>query len=189
MRRTPTIAAVLTLAATLGACTSAHVNTTPANPGTTSTTTHGAPAASTSVAKKAGVGDTVNINGSKPGDVLAVTLVKIVDPAPPKDEFLTPDAGKRFVAIQIKIVNDGKNVYSDDPQADVKAKDAAGEEMELAFGSTNAGAELPSSVDLTPGDQALGYVSFQVPTGTKITQVQYALISFGGDHVAQWTIG
>lgn len=188
MRRTLT-AAVLTLAAGLSACSSAKVNTTPAQPNEpAATTAHSAAAATTSSApKKAHLGDTVDIAGRN--TKLAVTLVKIVDPAKGSDEFTIPDAGKHFVAVQIKIVNQGTSVYSDDPQADVKVKNAAGETMSIAFATTTAGADMPSSVDLTPGDTALGFVDFQVPDGQKIAQVQYALISLGGDSVAQWTIG
>lgn len=192
MRRT-IIATTALAAATLTGCsaTSTSVNTTPAaTSAATSQAAAKASAATTSAApKKAGIGDTLDIDGSQPGDVLQVTVTKVVDPAPAKDEFLTPDPGKRFVAIRIKIVNKGHAVYSDDPQADVKAKDAAGEDMELAFGGTAAGADMPSSVDLSPGDSQLGYVAFSVPNGQKITQVQYALVALGGDHVAQWTIG
>jgi hypothetical protein len=195
MRRTlPTVAAVA-LTAVLGACTSSNVNTTPAaNQVQTSAAGHtssaAGPASSTnsSAAKKAGVGNTISIKGHQDGDALEVTLVKVVDPAPSKDEFTTPAAGKRFVAVQFKVVNKGRKVYSDDPQADITAKNAQGETMELSFGGTGAGADMPSSVNLTPGDQALGYVAFSVPTGQKITQVQYTLAGLD-DHVAQWTIG
>ncbi|ACU71809.1 hypothetical protein Caci_2900 [Catenulispora acidiphila DSM 44928] len=188
MRRIPTITAVLTLAA-LGGCTSAKVNTTPVAPAEAATTAaHAAATSSTSAApKKAGLGDTVKISGRNAK--LAVTLVKIVDPAKGSDEFTVPDAGKHFVALQVRVVNQGSGVYSDDPQADVTVKNAAGETMSIAFATTTAGADMPSSVNLTAGDTALGFVDFQVPDGQKITQVQYALTSLGGDNVAQWTIG
>lgn len=193
MRRTPTAAAItLAACAALSGCTSAKVNTAPAAPPSEAVTgaSHAAAAATTaapSPAKKAGLGDTVKLNARD--TKLAVTLVKIVDPAKGSDEFTAPDAGKHFVAIQFRVVNQGSGVYSDDPQADVSVKNAAGETMSIAFATTTAGADMPSSVNLTPGDTALGFVDFQVPDGQKITQVQYALISLGGDHVAQWTIG
>ena len=188
MRRTPTIAAALTLTAALGACSSAKVNTTPANSAAAAATTHAAAPTSASTApKKAHLGDTIEISGRD--TKLAVTLVKIVDPAKGSDEFTVPGAGKHFVAVQIRIANQGDSVYSDDPQADVQVKNAAGETMSIVFATTTAGADMPSSVDLTPGDTALGFVDFEVPDGQKITQVQYALVSLGGNHVAQWMLG
>lgn len=196
MRRTLSTAAVIALTAALAACTSSNVNTTPAaNQVQTSAAGHtssaaapASPSSSSAPQKKAGVGDTISLKGHLDGDVLEVTLVKVVDPAQGADEFTKPDTGKHFVAIQIKIVNRGQKVYSDDPQMDVKVKNAAGETMSIAFATTTAGADMPSSVDLTPGDTALGYVDFQVPDGQKITQVQYTLSGLD-DHVAQWTIG
>lgn len=189
MRRTLTATAAIALTAALAACTSAKVSTTPAPPNeVAATTSHAAASATASSApKKAHLGDTIDISDQK--TKLAVTLVKIVDPAKGSDEFTVPDAGKHFVALQVRVINKGAAVYSDDPAADVKAKNAAGESMSIAFATTTAGADMPNSVDLAPGDTALGFVDFQVPDGQRIAQVQYAVISFRGDNVAQWTIG
>jgi len=192
MHRTLSAAAAVALAAGLTACSLSKVSTTPANgptaPAAAAHSTAPSTAATTSAPqKKAGLGDTINVTDRDTN--LAVTLVKIVDPAQGSDEFTKPEAGKHFVAVQVRIVNKGQKVYSDDPAADVKVKNAVGETMSIAFATTTAGADMPNSVDLTPGDTALGFVDFQVPDGQKIAQVQYALISLGGDHVAQWTIG
>ena len=192
MHRTLSAAAAVALATGLTACSSSKVSTTPANsptvPAAAAHSTAPSTAATTSASqKKAGLGDTIEISGRD--TKLAVTLVKIVDPAKGSDDIIVPDAGKHFVAVQVRIVNKGQKVYSDDPAADVKVKNAVGETMSIAFATTTAGADMPNSVDLTPGDTALGFVDFQVPDGQKIAQVQYALLSFGGDSVAQWTIG
>lgn len=189
MRRTLLLAAATLLLAGCSKSTPT-VNTQPVQaPAAASTSAPSKAATSTpsAPAKKAKLGDTVNIKARDTD--LAVTLVKIVDPAKGTDEFMHPDVGKHYVAVQIRIVNQGQKVYSDDPAADVKAKNADGESMSTAFTTTTAGADLPTSVDLTPGDAALGFVDFEVPDGQKITQVQYALVSFGGDSVAQWTVG
>ena len=189
MRRTVLPAAAVALM--LAGCSRpvASVNTTPA-PNTPSTTA-AAQAATTPTpskpSKQAKVGDTVTIAARDTH--LAVTLVKIVDPAKGADDFSVPAKGKHFIAVQIRVTNTGTAVYSDNPVVDVKAKNAAGESMSMAFATTTAGADMPSSVDLVPGDTALGFVDFEVPDGQKIAQVQYALFSFGGDNVAQWTIG
>lgn len=194
MRRTLPTAAAVALTAVLGACTSTAVNTTPAGANQVQTSaahssTVAAPASSSSAAKKAGIGDAIDLKGVKAGNVLEVTLTKLVDPSTPTADFNKPDAGKRYVAAQLKITNKGQNVYSEDPQILVKAKDGIGQVYGINFGSdTTAGQSLDSSLNLAPGDSTLGYAVFQVPTDQKITKVQYTLTPIGGS-VAQWTIG
>jgi len=41
--------------------------------------------------------------------------------------------------------------------------------------STAAGAQMPSSVSLAPGDTALGFVTFDIPAGDAIAQAQYSI--------------
>lgn len=190
MRRTSSVAAVLTLTAALGACTNTSVNTTPAGANQVQTSAaSAAPASTTSAAKKAGVGDTISLNSTKAGNTLQVTLTKVVDPSAAANEYLKPDAGKRYVAVQLRIANHGQAAYSEDPQILVKAVDALGQHYDVDFGAdTTAGASMDSGLKLAPGDSTLGYVVFQVPTGQKIVTVQYTLSMIGGA-VAQWTIG
>lgn len=192
MRCTLSAAVTATAALTLAGCqsTATTVNTTPA--GTSAapaahTSAKGAPA-TPAAPKKAGVGSTIDLKGEKAGDVLAVTLVKIVDPAKSTNEYITPDAGKRYVAVQLRIVNKGTAVYSDDPQAETSAKDALGESFDVDFSDTAAGVSMTSGLNLAPGDTTLGFLTFQVPDGQKITQVQYSSGLFGGS-VAQWMVG
>ena len=197
MRRTLLTAPTFVLAAALAACTSS-ANTTPAGANQVVTTgaghassavTTAAPASISSAAKKAGVGDAIDLKGTKAGNVLEVTLTKLVDPSTPTADFNKPAAGKRYVAVQLKITNKGQSTYSEDPQILVKAKDALGQVYSIDFGSdTTAGQALDSGLNLAPGDSTLGYAVFQVPTGQKITKVQYTLTPIGGS-VAQWTIG
>jgi hypothetical protein len=193
LRRTLSAAVTATAALTLAGCqsTATTVNTTPA--GTSAApaahaSVKGAPATS-AAPKKAGVGSAIDLRDKLSGDALQVTLVKIVDPAKSTNQFLTPDAGTRYVAVQFRIVNKGKTVYSDDPQLEAKAKDALGESFDPELAAiTSAGVALDPGLKLAPGDTALGFLVFQVPTGKKITQVQYSASLFGGT-VAQWTIG
>lgn len=194
MRCTLTAAAVVSLTAALGACSSTSVNTTPAGANQVQTSaarssTSAAPATSSSQAKKASVGDTIDLQSTKAGNVLQVTLTKVVDPSTPTNEYSKPDAGKRFVAVQLRITNKGSDAYHQDPQLLAKVKDALGQIYSVDFGSdTTAGPSMDSGLNLAPGDSTLGYLVFQVPTGQKIVTVQYTLSMLGGA-VAQWTIG
>lgn len=193
MRRTLTATAAIALAAALGGCTS-NVNTTSVGANQVQTNAaHSsaavAPATSSSAAKKAGVGDTINLNSTKAGNTLQVTLTKVVDPSTPTNEYMKPDAGKRYIAVQLRIANHGQATYSEDPQILAKAKDALGQIYSVDFGTdTTAGPSMDSGLKLAPGDTTLGFLVFQVPTGQKITQVQYTLSMLGGA-VAQWTMG
>jgi hypothetical protein len=83
-----------------------------------------------------------------------------------------------------------KGDYKDDPFVDITAKDAAGQSMKQAFlTSTTAGAQLDSSTSLAPGDKALGFETFDVPSGDKIAQVQYSLNGGLYGNSGEWQIG
>jgi len=189
MRRVLLTVSAAGLLAVLTACmsTTGTVSTTPASqvpaapsPGT----------ASTAVAKKAGVGDAIDLKGEKSGDLIEVTLVKIVDPDSANDGFSTPPAGDRYVSVQFRIVNKGTGAYQDDPMIDITVKDASGQSMKQDYmSSTSAGAQMDSSVNLAPSDKALGFVTFDVPTGDKIGQVQYALNAGMFGNSGEWQVG
>ena len=118
-----------------------------------------------------------------------MTVLKVVDPDSPSDQFETPPAGDRLESIQFRIVNTGTGTYQDSPLAETAAKDAAGQSMQLALvTSTAAGAQMPSAVSLAPWDTALGYVTFDVPAGDKIAQAQYA-VSGSFSTTGEWQIG
>lgn len=171
-------------------CGSTGVSTTPAQIPSTAPTQSTPSTSSTSSAPKAGIGDTINLNGQTSGDVLAVTVVKVVDPDSANDGISTPAAGDHYVSVQFQLANIGKGSYQDDPFVDITAKDASGQSMRQdILTSTTAGAQLDSSTNLAPGDKALGFETFDVPNGDKIAQVQYALNSGLYGNTGEWQIG
>ena len=166
-------------------CSSSRVSTTPAQapPPTASTP-------STPSARKAGVGDTIDLSDGTTGKNIAVTVVKVVDPDSSSNEFETPPAGDRFESVQFRIVNTGAGTYQDDPLVEISAKDAAGQNMQQEIAvSTAAGAQLPSSVSLAPGGTALGFVTFDVPAGDSIAQAQYSINLALTGTTGEWQIG
>ncbi|MBR7828962.1 DUF4352 domain-containing protein [Actinospica sp. MGRD01-02] len=172
-------------------CSSAGtISTTPAtHQATTSAAPTTAAAPTSSAATTAGVGDTIDLNGQTSGDELAVTVVKVVDPDSSNDGFSSPPAGDHYVSVQFQLVNIGTGAYQDDPFVDITAKDAAGQSMQQDIvTSTTAGAQLDSSTNLAPGDKALGFETFDVPNGDKITQVQYALNGGLYGNSGEWNI-
>jgi hypothetical protein len=168
-----------------GCASTGTISTTPAD---TQPAATGAAAASAAPAKAAGLGDTVAIEGFN-GEHIALTLVKVVTDAKGADEFTSPSAGKHFFAVQVRIVNTSKSVvYSDSPDNGMVAKDGAGQQFQTDVASITAGPGF-GSVKLAPGDTALGYEVFQVPTGDKVTKVQYTIDSGMGSGTAQWSLG
>jgi Domain of unknown function (DUF4352) len=157
---------------------------------TAPTTSSGATKAATPAAKPkdAHVGDTITVHGMDEGSKLAVTLVKWVDPAKGGDEFTTPGAGKRFVAAQIRVTNTGSAFYDDTPSNGMQVADANGQRFESTFGDVSAGPSMPAEVKLAAGDKALGYVTFEVPKGSKIVTLQFTADSGFADEAGEWKI-
>ena len=159
-------------------------------PASSAPSTSSAPSApSAPPAHKAAVGDTIDLSDSATGRNIAVTVTRVVDPDAASNQVEVPPPGDRFESLQFRIVNAGSAAYQDDPLAEISAKDAAGQSMQLEFvSSTAAGAQMPSSVNLAPGDTALGFVTFAVPANDKIAQAQFAVNGVQST-TGEWQIG
>lgn len=134
------------------------------------------------------VGDTVDLTGNLDGEGLAVTLVKLVDPAGAKNQYATPEAGTRFVAVQFRLKNTGTAVYKDSPSNGAKIVDTQGQQFSPSYNDTSAGPGFPGSVTVAPGDTGLGFLTFEVPKASKIAKVQFAMNSGFSSNTGQWTV-
>lgn len=173
---------------------SAKTTTTAAsNPIVTTANTPAAPAttaASHPAAAPAKVGSSIVLTGTSSGEKMTVTIVKVTDPAKSNDQFMQPDAGKRLVGVQLRLVNSGTAAYSDSPTNSAKLIDAQGQQYNTSlFGDTNAGVEFSGSVNAAPGATALGVVMFEVPDNAKIATFQFGLDSGFARQTGQWQIG
>ncbi|MFI6413290.1 DUF4352 domain-containing protein [Streptomyces sp. NPDC050585] len=191
------IAGVLTAGV---ACGDTDVETTPASP--PAATAPGAPTATTPAAPPtpptpsaprtgasvAAVGDTLDLEGIQEGEALAVTVVKVVDPARPDNEFSSPDADERYVAVQFRLRNTGTAVYDDSPHNGATLVDTQGQSFAPTITEVAAGPGFPGSVTVPPGDTALGYVVFAVPQSSKVAKVQFAMDSGFSQNVGQWRV-
>lgn len=175
---------VLAVAAFTAACSSG-TSTHPA----TGTTTSGAvaapaiPAAATPT--KAGPGAPQTLNYS--GGTATITVLKVVDPAKPTQG--TESAGLRDVAVQIRIVGNGPKVFTSGMMSTLHGLDADGQHLNIHAGwPTSAGPELDvvGGVSVASGDTESGFVTFEVPTGAKLTRVQYTP---PGGAMVEWTVG
>ncbi|MGW2546336.1 DUF4352 domain-containing protein [Kitasatospora sp. NPDC001574] len=122
------------------------------------------------------------------GENLDVTVVKVVDPAGAKETFQSPKAGTKLVAVQFRLHNTGTTVYKDSPTNGARLIDTEGQQFNSTLGETSAGPGFPGSVTLSPGDTALGYITFAVPATSTIAKVQFTMNSGFGPTTGQWTI-
>lgn len=183
----PALAALLVTAAA-GCTGGTRAATTPndATPRAVASSGRKAPIASTSPSPAA-VGDTLGLTGITKGEKLDVTLVKVVDPAGGR-QFFSPSPGTRFVAVQFRLRNTGSAAFDDVPANGAKVVDTKGQGFDSTFAETTAGPDFPSSTTITPGGTALGFVVFEVPVGSKVAMVQYAMDSGLSTDVGQWKV-
>lgn len=137
--------------------------------------------------RTAGVGDTLALKGTG-GEQLDVTLKKWLPTAKGADEINVPPDGKRWAAAQFELVNTGSKVYADSPGNGAKAADSDGQRFDAWFGEIAAGPAMASDLSLPKGEKALGWIVFQVPKGSKIVSLQFAMNSGFSDHTGQWSV-
>ena len=161
------------------------VSTTPSgNSGTTGTT---ASPGATHPATVAKVGSYFDIQDGS-GDTYRVTLVKIIDPAQSANEFLSPDSGDRFLGAVFKIKALNGSPQDEDANNDAAIVGSNGQNYSANFadivGYTNFD---HGSVHVAQGDTVTGSVTFQVPDGVKVTEVQWSAAS-GFSSTVQWDV-
>ncbi|CAG7657954.1 DUF4352 domain-containing protein [Actinacidiphila bryophytorum] len=134
------------------------------------------------------VGHTLSLTGINAGEKLDVTVVKVVDPAHGTD-LSSPPPGKRLVAVQFRLHNTGSTTYNDSPANGAKVVDTQGQGFDSAItDTTSAGPNFPATTTISPGGKALGFIVFEVPAGSKVAMVQFALDSGFSTDVAQWKV-
>jgi hypothetical protein len=172
--------------------TNLNVNKTPANTTNVNTLSNNSSAKSSptaTAAPVAKVGDTVDIGGS---NGLAVTLLKVIDPAQGADQqFNTPDAGKRFVGVDVKIANNNSSAYHDNANTDMIVIGSDNQTYTADyFDSVSECTDFNSGeYTLAGSESATGCVVFQVPTGVSVAKVQFTSNEGLGSDVGEWLVG
>ncbi|MEW1908951.1 DUF4352 domain-containing protein [Kitasatospora sp. NPDC085895] len=176
------LAALLSAAAT--GCSSHSVVTAPASTPTSGTSS--GPAGSPQPAQ---VGDTLELAGNEQGARMAVTVTAVADPATAAHSFDTPEAGRRLVAVQFRLHNTGSTTYSDSPSNGATVVDEQGQGFNAVLGTdVTAGPAFPAGVVVAPGDTALGYISFEIPAGSRLAKAQFTLNSGFANQTGQWVL-
>lgn len=185
-----TVIGVLVLLVIIGSALSSSTSPTVTTTGSNSKTGNTSNNSSSSnnsqpAAQTAKIGSTVNIGGSKG---LAVTLVKVIDPATGNpDDDSTPDPGKRFIAIDLNIVNNGTASFQDDANNNVTLIGTDNQSYTADFDNVTECTNFSSGqYTLAAGESTTGCVVFQVPDGVNTAKVQFQTTSGLSSSTGEW---
>ena len=117
------------------------------------------------------VGDIVAIDGS----VLTVLGWEHV----PGDDFSQPDAGNRFVAVDLLVVNNSQSSMSISTMLQMSMKDNTGQKYDVDFLASTATNSSSVDGELAPGEKVRGEVGFQVPQAAQGLQFVFDDSIFG----------
>ena len=122
------------------------------------------------------------------GDTYRVTLVKIIDPAQGADQFNSPDSGKRFVGAVFEIKALKGSLQDENANNDAAVIGSNGQTYHADFDAIGGYTNFSNgSIKVAQGDTATGAVTFQVPNGIKVTELQWTGASGYGSTV-QWHV-
>ncbi|GAA2166209.1 uncharacterized protein DUF4352 [Humibacillus xanthopallidus] len=162
----------------------------PSTPGTTSSVSGSMPSTPAAPsAKTASLGQAIALTGIDPATKASVTVTKVVDPTTSTDGISTPSPGNRYVGVEITIKNTGAASYEETPSNCARLVDHSGRGFDTeTILSIAEGPLFPLSVNLLPGEQATGYVVFEVPTSSQVTHVQFAMDSGVAENSGAWVV-
>jgi hypothetical protein len=122
------------------------------------------------------------------GDTYRVTLVKVIDPAPGADQFNAPDSDSRFVGAVFEIKALKGSLQNENANNDAAIIGSNGQTYHADFDAIDGNTNFTNgSVKVAQGDTATGAVTFQVPNGIKVTELQWTGASGYGSTV-QWHV-
>jgi len=101
------------------------------------------------------IGDIISM-----GDVVMVVLGWY---SPPGDDFSKPDEGKKFVAVDVILVNQSESSTSVSSMLQMELKDATSQVYEADFMASTAIDVSSPDGEISPGERVRGQVGFQVP--------------------------
>ncbi len=101
------------------------------------------------------VGDIISM-----GDVIMVVLGW---DSPPGDDFSKPDEGKKFVAVDLILVNQSESSISVSSMLQMELKDATSQVYDVDFTASMAISRSSPDGEISPGERVRGQVGFQVP--------------------------
>jgi hypothetical protein len=121
------------------------------------------------------------------GNPYRVQAVQVIDPAQGADQYTTPNAGDRFVAVVFKITDTGSNQISDDANNNASVIASNDQTYTADFDSVSECTNFKSGeYQLAKGQAVTGCVVFQVPTDLKVTTVEWS--PGFGENFGEWKV-
>ena len=190
MRRTLALAAGSLLLVATAACSATEdkVTNKPAQSGPSSPGSSAPGQAATPAEEEAKVGDTLNLTGITDGEKLAVTVVKIVDPARAENQFSTPEPGTRFVSVQFRLRNTGDQAYNDAPSNGAKVVDTEGQSFDASLLDETTAGPAFTTTTIAVGSTGSGWITFEVPATSKLAKVQFTMNSGFSNDTGEWLV-
>lgn len=112
------------------------------------------------------------------GDTLSATVSQVVDPATAGANSGLPDAGYRFVAVELNLSNTGPSNGEVDSNANLglTVVGSDGQTYSADFGTVSQCTNFTfGEFQLPTGDTATGCVVFQLPTAVTVASVRFSL--------------
>lgn len=176
---------LIVLAIVIGVIIEATGGSTPGSGSSTVNTSGSSPNASSSSkpAAAAHVGATISLPGE------SIMVVKVIDPAQGSDQYTTPDAGKRFVGVEVTINNTGKAALSDDANSTVSVVGSDSQDYTADFSAISGCTNFNSGqYNIASGQSQTGCVTFQIPNAVTVAKVQFTDNAGMGSNTAQWLV-
>ena len=134
----------------------------------------------------ASFGQPITLEGG--GLRVRVIPTRVIEPVP-AGEFDQPEAGKRFVGVQLILQNVGDKVYDDSPSNGAILLTGPNEKADTAI--LNEGPcslKFGSNTKIAPGSRREGCVPFHVPRGAQPKTFEFSLDSPVGPKTGRWSV-
>lgn len=118
----------------------------------------------------------------KVGDVVAIgknVLIVLGWENIPGNDFSQPDPGKKFVAVEVLLVNQSQSSASISTLLQMSLKDDTGQKYDVDFGASMAIGQDSVDGGLAPGERVRGKVGFQVNENAQGLQFVFDASVFG----------
>jgi hypothetical protein len=123
------------------------------------------------------------------GDAFSVTASQVVDPATAASGSGLPDAGYRFVAVDLTINNPSTQDVADDANFTTSVTGSDGQTYAADFGAVSGCTNFVDGTgyfDAPPSDSATGCVIFELPTNVTVQSISFS-VAQGYLDTAQWS--
>jgi len=158
-------------------------STAPAERPSSTSASAGGPPSSRSPAQ---IGDTLTLVGQE--TTLKVRVTSILDPLS-GGAYDSPASGKRYVGVQLAVRNVGDHPYSDAVSNGSTIVLRGNQQADPTIVSDGpCGGSFGSDVKIAPGDNRVGCIPFEVPSGVRLRSFQFTPDSGFSDATGEWDI-